>query len=206
MAVALWLAVAALQCMGGHAEGTGVTRTSRRARYTYWPCERGAGEVGPRGGVVRRRQRGSGEGVCAKERGREGEKGTGGFLTKMRSSGGGPRCQRCSGSGDHRRRGARDDGGYGGSRLEHKRRRMLPLGSEGGGRGSRQGLYRPGQHRGARRGKIGRRRRGSVRCRRRLGTRLTRGAAVAAAARDWQAGPAWQQLTRRGAGAGGLQG
>ena len=33
-----------------------------------------------------------------------------------------------------------------------------------------------------------------MRCGQRLGTRLTRGAVVAAAASDWQVGPTWQRL------------
>ena len=104
MAAALRLAVTALQCMGGRAEGTGTTRTSRRARYTSWLCERGAGEVGPHGGVVRRRRRSSGEGVCAKEREREGGKGMGVVVTSLRTPRAGRRRRRWSRGGFHRRR------------------------------------------------------------------------------------------------------
>ena len=100
MAAVLWLAVAALRGTRGRAEGTGVQRGSRRGR-----CARRLRVRGP--GRKRSTRRGgsaavacSGEVAHVTERERTSEKGTGGFLTSTRSSGGGPRCRRRSGNED----------------------------------------------------------------------------------------------------------
>jgi hypothetical protein len=117
MAATLRLALTALRGTGGHVEGMGGMRTPGRARCAR---QRGSGvavEAGARGGAAQRRRRNYGEGAHATERERANGRSTDGFLTSTRSSGGGPRCRRRCGSGDRRRRGVRDGGGYGGSRL-----------------------------------------------------------------------------------------